>query len=144
MRYAVFLGLLNLGWEVAQLPLYTLWNEASAGNRAFAVAHCTVGDILIGSAALALALIAARSPALARWRWRRIVLSTVAIGVIYTVFSEWLNTALARWTYSALMPTLTAGGVTVGLAPLLQWTLIPPLALYLARLAFPQSVSASR
>ncbi|HKB46619.1 MAG TPA: hypothetical protein VKC57_02915 [Ktedonobacterales bacterium] len=68
-RYLPWLAGLNLAWELAQLPLYTIWREANAGYIAFAVAHCTVGDILIGAAALALALIATRAGPLARWRW---------------------------------------------------------------------------
>ncbi len=47
---------LNLVWETAQLPLYTIWNEGTAGSRAFAVLHCTVGDVLIALAVLAGAL----------------------------------------------------------------------------------------
>src|SRR5438046_7946598 len=52
-RYLPWLAVLSLGWEIAQLPLYTLWNEAGPGYIAFAVAHCTIGDILIGTVALA-------------------------------------------------------------------------------------------
>ena len=37
----------NLAWEAAQLPLYTLWREGSAGEIAAAVLHCTLGDGLI-------------------------------------------------------------------------------------------------
>ena len=37
----VFAGL-NFLWEVAQLPLYDIWYEASLGSIAFAVLYCTV------------------------------------------------------------------------------------------------------
>jgi hypothetical protein len=50
--YLPWLGGLNLAWEIAQLPLYTIWTEAPPAGIAFAVAHCTAGDLLIGSAAL--------------------------------------------------------------------------------------------
>src|SRR5205814_9950389 len=56
-RYLPWLAVLSLGWEIAQLPLYTLWNAAGRGYIVFAVAHCTIGDILIGTVALALSLI---------------------------------------------------------------------------------------
>lgn len=132
--YLPWLGGLNLAWETAQLPLYTLWSDASAGTIAFSVAHCTAGDIAIGAAVLFLVLILGRERALVQWRWRRIAVWTALAGAAYTVFSEWSNTAvLGSWAYSDLMPVLkVAGIVDVGLSPLLQWLVLPPLALYLA------------
>ena len=134
--YLPWLAGLNLAWEVAHLPLYTLWTEASLAYKAFAVLHCTLGDILIGAASLALALILGREGMLSQWRWRQIVLLMVFLGPGYTLFSEWLNTLLVRWTYSELMPTLNLAGVRFGLSPLLQWLVLPPLALHLARRRF--------
>jgi len=131
--YLPWLGGLNLAWETAQLPLYTLWREASSGTIAFSVVHCTAGDIAIGAVALVMILILGREGALAQWRWRRIAVGTALAGVVYTVFSEWSNTAiLGSWAYSELMPVLTVAGVDIGLAPLIQWLVLPPLALYLA------------
>jgi hypothetical protein len=131
--YLPWLGGLNLLWETAQLPLYTLWSEASVGRIAFSVLHCTAGDIAIGAAALFLVLILRRERALSQWRWRRIALWTALAGAAYTVFSEWSNIAiLGSWTYSELMPTLKVAGFDIGWSPLLQWLVLPPLALYLA------------
>lgn len=131
--YLPWLGGLNLVWETAQLSLYTLWSDASAGTIAFAVAHCTAGDIAIGAAALILALILGRERALAQWRWRRIAVGTALAGATYTVFSEWSNTAILRsWAYTELMPVLKVAGIDIGLSPLMQWLVLPPLALYLA------------
>jgi hypothetical protein len=131
--YLPWLGGLNLAWETAQLPLYTLWREASAGTIAFSVAHCTAGDIAIGAAALIIVLILGRERAVAQWHWRRIAIWTALAGAAYTVFSEWNNTAvLGSWAYSDLMPVLTVAGVGIGLSPLMQWLAVPPLALVLA------------
>lgn len=131
--YLPWLGGLNLVWESAQLPLYTLWSEASAGAMAFAVAHCTAGDMAIGTAALFLMLILGREGSVAQWRWRRIAVGAALAGAAYTVFSEWYNTAvLGSWAYSQLMPTLQLGEIVVGVSPLTQWLTVPPLALYLA------------
>jgi hypothetical protein len=132
--YLPWLGGLNLVWETVQLPLYTLWSEASTGTIAFSVAHCTAGDIAIGAAALIMVLVLGCERALAQWRWRRIAVWTALAGAAYTVFSEWSNTAiLGSWTYSELMPTLTVAGIDIGFSPLLQWLVLPPLALVLAR-----------
>jgi len=47
---------IDLIWETAHLPLYTLWQTGSAGANIFAVAHCTLGDVLIALASLTIAL----------------------------------------------------------------------------------------
>jgi hypothetical protein len=139
--YLPWLGGLNLAWETAQMPLYTLWREASAGFIAFSVAHCTAGDVAIGTAALVLVLTMGRERTVAQWRWRRIAAWTAAASAAYTVFSEWNNTAiLGSWAYSELMPTLKVGGITIGLSPLLQWLVLPPLALYLAGKSRPRAL----
>jgi len=107
---------LNLGWEIVQLPLYTIWHHPSVAYIAYAVLHCTAGDALIGLAALVVACV------------------VIGVGVSYTAYSEWMNTVLrASWTYSALMPTIRIAVVELGLSPLLQWVVVPPLALWLAR-----------
>ncbi len=142
-RYLPWLAGLNLAWELAQLPLYTIWREANAGYIAFAVAHCTVGDILIGAAALALALIATRAGPLARWRWLQVALVATAAGAAYTLVSEWMNTSLRQgWQYSGLMPTLELGGFAVGVSPLAQWLVVPSLALFLTRRSTRRAESA--
>jgi hypothetical protein len=132
LGYLPWLPGLNLAWEMAHLPLYTIWQESSVGYKAFAVAHCTVGDLLIGAASLLLTLTIGREGPLLSWRWRRIAFGTAFFGTGYTVFSEWLNVAvLQSWAYSAIMPVISLAGLQLGLSPLLQWASIPPLALYL-------------
>lgn len=131
-RYVVAIGLGNLAWEFAQLPLYTIWHEGSLGEIAFAVIHCTGGDLLIASLALIGALVIAGD---GRWpyaRFRVVAIITVIGGLAYTVFSEWINTEIrGSWAYTEWMPTLPLIGS--GLAPLAQWLLVPPLALWWAR-----------
>jgi hypothetical protein len=133
LRFAPLLGALNLVWEVAQLPLYTLWQDATPAFKAYAVVHCTLGDVLIGTFALAIALLVTRAGGPRTWRWGAIAALTVAIGFGYTVFSEWLNTvARQSWAYAAAMPTVRIGGLEVGQSPLAQWLIVPPVALLLA------------
>lgn len=134
LGYVPWLAGLSLAWETAQLPLYTLWKEGEPGYIAFAVVHCTLGDVLIGSAALALALIITRERQAAEWRWLRVATLTALVGTGYTLFSEWMNVTILRsWSYAESMPTLDIGSFEIGLSPLSQWLVIPPLALYLAR-----------
>lgn len=44
-RYVPRLAGLNLAWEALQIPLYTIWTEASTKSIAFAIFHCTLGDV---------------------------------------------------------------------------------------------------
>ncbi len=132
-RYLPALVALSLTWEVAQLPLYALWRDGTPSEIAFAVLHCTAGDLLIGTAALVLVLSLARAESSVRWRWPRVALATALVAAVYTAVSESVNTALGRWTYSEWMPVLRLGSLQIGLSPLLQWLVVPPLALYLGR-----------
>ncbi|HBO1414539.1 hypothetical protein [Pseudomonas aeruginosa] len=132
MRYLIVLASFNLLWEIGQLPLYTLWAEAPPSAIAYAVLHCTLGDILIGVLALLAALIATRAGALEQWRWWRIGTTAVGLGLAYTAFSEWLNTTvLMSWAYSERMPLTPI--LPLGLSPLLQWLVVPVAALVWAR-----------
>jgi hypothetical protein len=123
---------MNLVWEIAQLPLYTLWEEGTAAEIVFAILHCTAGDLMITAAALAVAILLTRSWHWPSQRWGRVTMVATLAGLGYTVFSEWLNVDLRQsWTYTAAMPRLPPWGT--GLAPFLQWLLLPPLAMLAAR-----------
>lgn len=122
-RFVPRLALCSLAWELAQLPLYTIWEEARPGWIAFAVAHCTVGDVLIGTAALLLALTLCRAGQPAGWPAIRIATFMVLLAVSYTLMSERLNVAQGNWTYSSRMPVLP--WLEVGISPLLQWLVVP-------------------
>jgi hypothetical protein len=133
-RYLPWMLALNLAWEAAHVRLYTLWQEAEAAYIAFSIVHCTLGDVLIGAAALALALVFGREGPLSQWRWGRIAAMTALAGTGYTLFSEWMNITLLRsWTYAESMPRLSLGDFELGVTPLMQWLVIPPLALFSAR-----------
>ncbi len=131
LRFIPLLAALSLGWEIAQLPLYMIWREASPAEIAFAVLHCTLGDVAIGSFALLGALFVTRAGPPAEWRIRKIVTLAVAGSVAYTVFSEWLNVSVRHaWAYSDLMPVVPFFGT--GISPVLQWVVAPSLAIGLA------------
>jgi hypothetical protein len=88
--------------------------------------HCTVGDILITTATLAAAAALARSLQWPPFGWR-MALTAILLGAAYTIFSEWLNVQIRRsWSYTAAMPVVP--GLGTGLAPLLQWLVVPSLA----------------
>ncbi len=133
-RFLPRLAICSLVWEVAQLPLYTLWAELRLEHIAW-VAHCTAGDVLIGMAALLLALILNGAGERANWPVNRIVMWMIAAAVAYTMWSERINLAQGNWAYSAWMPVLP--GIGVGLSPLLQWVVVPLAAWSWARRQIP-------
>ena len=117
----------NLVWEILQLPLYTLWATGTRREQAFAVLHCTIGDAMIAGLSLLAALALFARAAWPRAGVARVYAGSLAFGVVYTIFSEWLNTSVrGSWAYSGLMPVVP--GIGTGLAPLLQWLVVPTLA----------------
>jgi hypothetical protein len=130
--YLVVIAVGNLGWEFAQLPLFTIWKTGSARDIIFAAAHCTGGDILIATASVVLALLFwGRGWPIARHTYQRVAALTVLLGLSYTVFSEWLNVVVRKsWAYSDLMPVVPI--VNAGLSPLLQWIVVPLAAFWWA------------
>ena len=100
------------------------------GQIAFAVPHCTAGDVLI---ALACYLAASAVTRDVVWPWHR-PSSGGAVGIVtgvaYTVFSEWLNASVrGSWAYTESMPRISS----LGLTPLLQWLAVPLVTLWLIR-----------
>lgn len=131
-RYFTFAIPAHLVWEVAQLPLYTIWHEDTPGRIAFAVIHCTGGDAMIAGLSLVGALLIFGNGRWPQERYLAVAMPAVIAGVAYTIFSEWHNTEVRNsWAYSNLMPTLP--GLGTGLSPLLQWFVIPIAAFWWAR-----------
>ena len=120
----------HLVWEIGQLPLFTIWKEGTRSELAFAVAHCTAGDVLITGAALGSAIVLGRAWSWPRGHWMRVSVLAILIGVSYTAFSEWLNVYVrGSWSYGPAMPIVQFGSIGIGLSPLLQWLVIPLLAM---------------
>jgi hypothetical protein len=131
----IYLGvsaLANLAWELLQLPLYALWQTGTGRDIAFAVLHCTAGDVLIAALTLLSALLVVGAPTWPIASFGRVAAATILLGIAYTAWSEYLNTGIrGSWRYSELMPVVPPFGT--GLAPLAQWLVVPLLCLGLAR-----------
>ena len=130
-------GGLNLVWEIIQLPLYTIYYETDLQTIAYAVAHCTLGDVLIALSSYLFAAATTRS-----WDWpvdRAVPGAAVAVvaGLTYTALSEWLNVSVrGSWAYAPAMPQL----FRLGLSPLLQWLVLPVLGLFMFRVLVRQMI----
>ena len=124
--YLSVMAIAHLLWETLQLPLYTIWLNSRTQDIAFAVVHCTVGDIMIAGLSLLAALVVLGARTSPAERFVPVIALTILIGAAYTVFSEWLNTSVRKsWTYSELMPIVPWIGT--GMSPLLQWLVVPAL-----------------
>ena len=87
-RYLAVLAVGNLVWELAQMPLYTLWNTGSARDIVFAAIHCTGGDVLIGGAALVGSLVLFGTGTWPQSRSVAVAAPAIVMGLAYTVWSE--------------------------------------------------------
>jgi hypothetical protein len=131
--WATLAAVLHLLWEIAQLPLYALGGDPDGAHVARYVLHCLAGDVLVAVTIYVLTAIAFRE-----WCWpeRRpwgAGVFAVTLGVAFTAASEWYNVyVLGSWIYAPRMPTV--GGV--GVAPLLQWIIVPTLMIVLWRRSF--------
>lgn len=141
-RYLAIMAVGNLVWETAQLPLYTISRTGSVGYRVFAVLHCWIGDLVIGM----ITMLIGSGTAGSSWPFahvRRAILVTLASGVAYTIFSEWLNVVVrGTWGYRSAMPVLPVIGT--GVSPLLQWVVVPGFALLFAYRPVRSAVGTSR
>jgi hypothetical protein len=115
---------LNLTWEIAHVRLYSIWMASDGPGIAGAVLHCSLGDAVIALAMFALAGIVLWHldwPMSHPWTGSAIF---VVGALTYTAWSEWHNVYRAgNWGYTASMPTVFG----IGLSPLLQWLILPPL-----------------
>ena len=115
---------LNLTWEIAHVRLYTIWAAGDGMSVAWALLHCSLGDVLIALAMFALAGIVvwrADWPVSRPWAGSAIAV----IGAVgFTAWSEWYNVyRIGSWGYTASMPMIFG----IGLSPLLQWLILPPV-----------------
>lgn len=83
--YLFLATLMNFVWEVAQLPLYTLWQTGTRGELIAAVAHCTAADLLIITAALGIALLLAGDKAWPGRSYARVAIAATVLSVSYTI-----------------------------------------------------------
>lgn len=130
----VFALLLNFPWEVLQAQLFEGMAAAPHSAVISACLQATLGDVVILLLAHASVAVVTR-----RRRWllalaRREVAGFVAVGIAITATIEWLATRghwAQTWAYSSAMPVIP--GIGVGLSPLLQWVVVPPIVLWFAR-----------
>lgn len=131
-QWALLALVFHLLWEVGQLPFYTLWGNGNAWRIALYVMHCALGDVMIATLSYLAVVLAWRQVDWPRQRPWAGGTMLVALGLGYTVFSEWYNVyRVGAWAYADIMPRILG----IGLTPLVQWLVVPVAMLMLVRRA---------
>ena len=125
--------LISFPWEMLQAPLYVGMAQAPHWS---ATLHCLVATF--GDCVLFLYVFGMTAAIFRNCHWIRAatflqVFWFTAIGLTVTVLIE---AAAVRgigwnWRYTALMPRLPLLGI--GLSPVLQWVVLPPLVMWVVR-----------
>ena len=129
-----FASVLNFAWEILQAPLFAGMASAPHALAIKGCAQATLGDMVIMLFAHSTVAFVAQNR---RWLLApsgRQIVGFIGIGLTVTTVIEWLATSghwVQRWTYAPAMPVLPIVGI--GVAPLLQWLLVPLLVLWLVR-----------
>ena len=128
----VFGVVFNLPWELLQAPLFLGMADLPYAEGARRCLNAALGDgvlLLLAFWATALALDSRRW--IVAFRPRDLALFTgVALGV--SVIVERLSIgALDRWSYGVAM--VVVPGVGIGLAPFVQWLVLPALVAFFVR-----------
>jgi len=131
LNIAFFSFLLNFTWEVLQTPFFIDISD-KINTIIWYRFHCTLGDVVISLGCFWLVALISKSRTWILNPTKAKLLLFVAFGVSYTVFSEIKNVSLYKlWDYSDLMPVIPY--IDVGIVPLIQWIIIPPLLVLIVR-----------
>lgn len=134
LTYVATVALASLAWETAQMPLYTLWDTGGGWDVALNVIRCTGANMVIAAGCLLGAILIGRGRHWPHQGYLRCAVLACALGIGYTLYSEWLNVYVkGTWAYSDHMPLMPP--LDVGLSPLMQWLVLPSAALFVARRA---------
>lgn len=129
LRIFAFAVAINYPWELAQTALYADVEFPGA------IWHCFVASL--GDGLLVLFIFWTVAAVMRSLDWyRRLATLTyvamVAAGLVVGFAVEWWGLHVAqRWQYSELMPIIPWTGV--GVAPILQMLVLPPLIFWAAR-----------
>ena len=124
--------LINFFWEMVQSPLYDDVKSKPYAEILISRMHCTVGDVVILLGAYWIVALATGDRFWVLQGRMRDVVAFTALGLGYTVVSEWVNVDLrSAWGYAATMPR--APWIGTGLAPFMQWVLLPPVIVVVSR-----------
>ncbi len=142
VNIVIFAFLLNFAWEILQAGLYRGFNELSYERG---VSYCTRATLADTAILLVSFWLVAWLGGNRDWPLRpgaRRVVGFTSIGLVTTVILEILSTRVwGRWSYAESMPLVPI--LDVGMAPFLQWVLLPPLTVWFVRRQISQRSESS-
>ena len=131
---ALFAILLNYPWEFLQVPLFDRMPDAPHWEAIKSCTRATLGDAVIMLIAYGSIAAVARDR---RWfvapRAGQVALFS-SVGVSITIAIERMALGglwMGGWAYASDMPIVPVIGV--GLSPVLQWVVLPPLVVWFVR-----------
>ncbi|MFA6958714.1 MAG: hypothetical protein WC538_22830 [Thermoanaerobaculia bacterium] len=130
---------INFVWEMAQAGYYSSMEGLPFWSATWLCSRAAVADVGLFILCFLLAAMVARDTAWPLHPTPLAVTTFLVACLIVTIGIERWAITTARWSYGADMP-LIAG---VGVLPLLQWVLIPVLALFGFRVVFPATIRHS-
>jgi hypothetical protein len=132
VNVALFAFLLNFVWEFGQVPLYR--DLPSQGHWASIklCARATLGDVVIAVVAFWIVATLVGSRQWITTPSSLHVAGFLGVGLGISTALEWMAIHVqARWAYGTSMPMVPV--LRVGLAPVLQWVIVPPLVVWFVK-----------
>ena len=126
----LFTFAMHFTWEMSQARWFAGMMDLPFWTGTFLCFRASLGDIVITAIAFAMAAGAERTMLWPRLRRVRPFALFMVTGLVITAAYEVFALRTGRWIYAAEMPTLFG----IGVLPLLQWTLIPPVEVVLFRM----------
>ncbi len=143
LNVAVFALLLNFPWEFLQAPFFAGLATAPHWPATKVCAQAALGDAGMTLFAYWLIALGKRSRYWIQTPSRSGVFGFVGFLVVLNVGIEKLATEhLGRWSYSDSMPIIPLLGM--GVLPLIQWLLLPPIVIWFVRRQLSSSMLDTR
>ncbi len=126
-----FSFVLNATWEWIQSPFF-VDNTSDLNTIIWYRIHCTLGDSILLMIGYVIVSCYYRNLSWVYHSNPKHHVLFVVLGVIYTLFSEYINVNVRNsWSYSDYMPLLPF--TRVGLVPIIQWIILPPVILFITK-----------
>jgi hypothetical protein len=135
----LFAFLIHFVYEVWQSPYFEFYQMPSLADKINYITHCTVGDGVITVICYWIVSLLQHIPQ-SKTLWNRYwilsptwksILLFISLGWIYTFLSEIYRVQIAKLYGVSILIVPVIG---ISWLPLIQWVILPPITLFLARI----------
>jgi hypothetical protein len=126
----LFAFLLNFVYEVWQAPYYEFYNSPSLADKVRGLTHCSFGDgvIILVCSWVVSALVRSRDWVLHPTPKLTFLFTSIGLAITLVIETYRVNVSQVYGVPVLAVPILGMSGLAV-----IQWIILPPLILYLAR-----------